>query len=153
MESGTQKIVNSEKIVETQSEIRVECCRKCPVKDIKGYCEDCKEPFCKECFEKHIGHKMVNLKDFCEEKEKAVLDQISVRGISVQLEYKRKEIMSKGNKLQEELENAERAVKVKEDFVKNKEENYKLELGRMEAVIRYLVGLEEETSTVVLKNA
>lgn len=61
--------------------------------------------------------------------------------------------MKKGRRLYKDCESTERVIRIKENAAKNKEENYSLELTRLEAVNKYLLGLEEEASTVTLKDA
>ena len=136
-----------------ESDITVRCCRECPVEDVQGYCDTCKSPFCKKCMGNHIGHTTEKLKDFCRQKKKEVLNQISVRELSVQLEEKRKDVITKGKRLKVDGDNTKRLIKEKEEASKNAEQNYSQEIERMEAVTRYLIGLEDEASTYTLKNA
>ena len=136
-----------------QASIGVRCCKTRQVKDIKGFCDTCKEPFCKRCFENHIGHTIVKLKDFYEERKKDVLDQISTEELSIQLERKREEIPKTRKMLYKSRKDTKEAIKVKEGIIENKEENFKLEIERLDAVNRYLIGLEGEALTVALKDA
>ena len=53
-----------------QTDIKIRCCRARQVKDIIGFCDTCKKVFCKECMVNHIGHKMMKIEDYCEEKKK-----------------------------------------------------------------------------------
>ena len=96
-----------------QTDIKVTCCEAHSVKDIQGYCNDCGKPFCKECVLEHIGHKMMRIEDFCEERKNGVLDQITTPELTVQLEEKRKEMIEKGCKLQEDFEDTRRVVRMK----------------------------------------
>ena len=136
-----------------QTGFKIECHRAQSIKNILGFCDTCKVSFCKECIVDHIGHKTVKIMNYCEERKKSVLDQITTPELTVQLEEKRKEMTEKRNKLQKDFEDTRGVVKMKEKLMENKEENYRLEIGRMEATTRYLIGLEEEALTTTLKSA
>ena len=82
-----------EKLNKMQTDIKITCCEAHSVKDIQGYCNDCGKPFCKECVLEHIGHKMMKIKDFCEEKK------ISIYKLAAQLEEKRKRMIEITTKL------------------------------------------------------
>ena len=136
-----------------ESGITIECCEECPIKDIGGYCNTCKSLFCKKCVLDHVGHATMKLEEFCEKKKKNVLDQISISEISTQLEKKWKKVVTKGKKLNVDGKNTKILLNIKEKAAENKDENYELEIGRMEDATRCLLGLEEEASTVALRNA
>ena len=133
----------------TWDDVKIRYCETHPGKEIIGFCEKCNAFFCKKCVMGHIWHKMIKLEDFCEEKKKSVLDKISIDDLIVQLEGRRDEATKTREKLDKDYNDIEKRVIIKED----KEDIYEHELGRLETISRYLVGLEEEASTVVLKNA
>ena len=78
-----------------QSDINIKCCKECPVEDIVGFCDTCKKVFCKECMVDHIGHTIVKIKDYCEEKKTSVYE------LATQLEEKRRELIGREVKLKE----------------------------------------------------
>ena len=137
----------------SQTNLKIRYCNEHWERRIEGFCEYCKEFFCEECAEDHIGHKATRLEDFCRERKKNVLSQISVEEVPVQLERKRREVNKEGKKLKEDREDAKRVSNVKKKAIKNKEEKLEQEFEHLEGVTRYLTGLEEEASTVTLKDA
>lgn len=70
------------------------------MKDVRGYCNTCKKLFCKECMEEHIGHMIMKLEDFCQEKKKSLLSQAPVLALSTQLETMRNLMIKTRRKLQ-----------------------------------------------------
>lgn len=139
---------------EIQDRTITEHCEECLVKDIKGYCNDCKKFFCKKCIEDHIGHTMVKLENFCEKKKKIILDSVSVLELPNQLEERRNETTKAKEKLDKDHNNLTKEITLKENMVRdNKEDNYEQELRRLEAAITYLVELEEQALTTSLKVA
>ena len=67
--------------------IKIRCCRDCPVEEIGGYCSTCKRFLCKECVFDHIEHKIMKIENYCKE------NKVSVYGIAIQLEERRKKRM------------------------------------------------------------
>lgn len=132
----------------------MKCCRKCPVKDIKGYCDDCKVFFCKECMEDHIDHEIVSTKKFCEGKKKDILSQVSELELSSQLKEKMQRTLEKRENLNKNQNDITKEIASKEVLVgENKDGCLKQELGRLEAATKYLTELEKEALTVTLKDA
>lgn len=134
---------------ETQTGARVVCCRECPVGDVRGYCGDCRRPFCRECMEDHIGHGAERLGDFCERRRRDILSQVSLWELAVQLEGRRAEMAAECEALASERRDVERCVALGE----NSDAACERELERLEGAVRFLVGLEEEAATVALKSA
>ena len=117
---------NKENIIETQPKIEIKCCKKHSLEDIKGFCEDCKSFFCKECFVDHIDHEIKSLKKFYKERKKNVVDNVSVWEFCTQLEKKREEIFEKKEKQYKDLDDINKKISWKETAIENnKEENLK----------------------------
>ena len=136
-----------------QTDIKIRCCKTHPKKEINGFCEECKEFFCRECMEDHIGHTMTKLKDFCEKRRKDVLGQITTSDLSTQLKAKGEEMIKTREKLQKDQRYAKGEIRTKENIAKNKEKNFSQEVERLETVTKCLLGLGEEALTVALRNA
>ena len=137
-----------------QTDVNIRCCIECPVKDIKGYCNECKEFFCKECVMNHIGHKIVNINDFCEERKKNIIDQVSTLELSIQLERRRDEMNEMREKLDRDHNKVTKEISLKEAMIGgNKEKLYEQEFDSLDTVTRYLIELEDQVSTITLKDA
>lgn len=129
-------------------------CKVHQEQEIIGFCNDCKTLFCKECVRDHIEHKMQKLESFCEEKKKSVLKQISVKELSTQLEEKRNKMIKRRENLDIDQNSVKREINFKKRIIgENREDSFSQEIERMDAATRYLMGLEENASTVTLKNA
>lgn len=149
-----RRYASQDPIIEIPNENKIGYCKLHPTKKINGFCNDCNAPFCKNCMEDHIDHKIVSLRKFGEESKKSVLNQISIEGLSTQLEKKRSEVVREMEKLDENHRKANEVITLKENMMgENKTKIYEQELERLEAITQYLSWSEREASTVALKNA
>ena len=140
--------------IETEADIKITCCEERPAKDIIGFCDDCKEFFCRECVVNHVGDTTLKLENYCEERKNDLLDQISTEALIARLKLKRNELVMAQKKQCEKHKKDNEMVVLKTAIMgENKTKIYEEELERLEGVVKYLVGLEEEASTVTLKKA
>ena len=78
-----------------QTDIKIRYCKTHPKKEINGFCERCKEFFCKECAVDHIGHEIVEVENYCKDRK------ISIYELAAQLEEKKKKMIEIATKLKE----------------------------------------------------
>ena len=139
---------------EIQADFKIRYCKKHPEAKINGFCEKCREFFCKECIEDHMDHDIESLKKFCKERKKNVLSQISLSELSNYLKEKNDEITKTREILDKELKETNKNIVLKERVIKDgKEETFKEEIGFVESVERYLVELEDKASSITLRKA
>ena len=137
-----------------QNDIKIEYCDKHLENKIEGFCEDCKEFFCKECKVNHLGHLTKTLNKFCEERKNTILSKISINEFMVQLKGRTDKTIKERQKLDKDYDDINKTIALKETTIdESRRDCYRDEIERIEAVTRYLVGLEDEASTIALKNA
>ena len=154
MERCTQTEMETQTPVENGDKVKIRYCKLHSEKEINGFCEDCEEFFCKECMEDHMDHEIESLKKFCKERKENILKQVSVSELSAHLKKKEDELTKTKDKLYKELENTNEMITLKETVIKDgKEAAFKQEMCCIEAVCKYLIGLEDKASSVTLKNA
>ena len=133
---------------DTPPDIRIRCCRECQVEDIGGYCNDCREFFCRECVEVHVEHEIEFLRAFYKNRKKAILDKAAMWEVAIQLEKRRSEIVETIKVLKKEYEDIKREVKT----VENRDAIYDKEIKRINRAIIYLGEAEKKAFSPTIKN-
>ena len=150
---GSVKILPTKK-VENQNPAKIELtpamlyCKTHSLRKIKGYCNDCKKFFCKECMEEHIEHNAEKLKNFCEKRKNDILNQVTTWDLAVQLEERRGAMIGRSDILAREHNDAIRRITITE----NKDTMYNKELEYLDGIFQYLLNVEEKASTITLKS-